>query len=145
MALKDRVAARMAERGLVHADGRPNARAAVEPTGLAYATIHGVLNGNIVNPSRDTLEKLAGGLGTTVDWLLAGERGAGTFEQGAEFVLQFMREAVRAAEDEVRRLRRPAPKPEAGTGETTRGEVEDAAQIVADLDNMDNRQRAAGE
>jgi transcriptional regulator with XRE-family HTH domain len=128
VSLRERVAARMKERGMVRADGEPNANALREATKLGYATAHGILSGTIKEPSKTTLEKLASGLGTTVDWLLAEDYATGTFEQGAEFVVRLMREAIGAAEEEIRRQRKrgAAPMPPGSWQYIPRPEAEGA-------------------
>lgn len=99
-------------------------------------------------PGGEYLQVLSEALDVNAHWLLTGE---GPIERPSNGEASGYRAAVveRAfleiarIVDEVRGM--PAPEVEAGTRETTRGEVEDAAQIVADLDNMDNRRRVAGE
>lgn len=128
--LRDRVVARMRERGLVRADGEPNANALRKATGLGYATVHGILSGTVQEPGPTTLTKLAAGLGTTVDWLLAEEYATGTFEQGAEFVVRLMKEAIGAAEKEIQRQRKrgSAPMPPGSWQYVPRPETEGAAE-----------------
>lgn len=130
MSLRERVVARMKERGFVRANGEPNANALKNATGLGYATVHGILNGTVLEPGKTTLEKLAAGLGTTVDWLLAEDYATGTFEQGAEFVVRLMKEAISAAEKEITRQRKrgATPMPPGSWQYVPRPEAEGASE-----------------
>lgn len=140
MSLRERVVARMKERGLVRADGEPNANALKNATGLGYATVHGILSGTVLEPGKTTLEKLAAGLGTTVDWLLAEDYATGTFEQGAEFVMRLMKEAIGAAEKEVARQRKrgAAPMPPGSWKYIPRPEKEGASEPGDDNEGQES-------
>lgn len=111
MPLAERVKERMRARGFVHRNGEPNIKAAEKEIHLAYATLHNIVTGVNRNPSKATLEKLASGLGTTVEWLLEEERTGGTWEQGAEWVVNLMRQALDAAEEEIKRHRKRSAAP----------------------------------
>lgn len=99
-ALADRLAERVRAKGFVKRNGEPNISAAADYADVGYATMHDLLSGSAHNPKRSTLEKIAARFGVTVDWLLHGDvEQAGSFEQGAEFVIR----ALRAALDDVER------------------------------------------
>jgi transcriptional regulator with XRE-family HTH domain len=72
---------------------------AVRRTGVPYATMHALAKGTNINPSRETLEKVAKGYGVAVSWLLgrdesAAEPGtAGPSEpDGPDAALQWLRD-----------------------------------------------------
>jgi transcriptional regulator with XRE-family HTH domain len=93
---------------------QPNVKAAADATGIGYATLYDIVHGKTREPKHETLEALAREYGVTVEWLLHGPRGPDgeTFEQGAEFAMDLIRQAIAEIERELEERRsRREPRP----------------------------------
>lgn len=140
MDLAGRLRERMRVRGhWKPAADQPNVKAAADATGISYATLYDIVHGRTKEPKRETMEVLAREYGVTVDWLLYGPQrpNGGTFEQGAEFALEAMREAIARVEHELVKRRVP---PEDDWPATRPHEPAPASE--AELASLRNRRRA---
>ena len=136
MSLAERLAQRMREKGdryVMDASKR---------TGVAYATLHPITTGDVVNPSRVTLQKIADGYGVTVDWLLTGDP-AGVLVPAApadiERIEGLLEEALGALRD--LRVRYTTPADGGGVRRPSSEEVE----LEIDHLRRDGQDRASGE
>lgn len=84
-----------------------NVKDAAKRARVAYATMHGLVNGKASNPSRETLEKIASAYGVSVSWLLSGQEDG---EASSELVARVASEDPQAFIEILLREARAAEK-----------------------------------